>query len=246
MITLSKELKQLSEDLTVLFVEDDKILQEKTLLLLDTFFTSSTSADDGKDALSCYKKYYKENNKHFDLVISDIQMPNKNGIELSKDILALNEDQSIIIISAYDDSHYLIDLINLGIGYFITKPFTSDKFIEVLYKCCLHIKNIDIDHIIKFANGYTWDKDNLILFFNGESIKLSKYEVVIFNLMILNPNQVFSSDMLFNTIYYDDIEKDMSTDSIKSIIKRLRKKLPENMIESIYAQGYKVNNSLLN
>jgi len=137
-------------------------------------------------------------------------------------------------------------LINLGIGYFITKPFTSDKFIEVLYKCCLHIKNIDIDHIIKFANGYTWDKDNLILSFNAESIKLSKYEVVIFNLMILNPNQVFSSDMLFNTIYYDDIEKDMSTDSIKSIIKRLRKKLPENMIESIYAQGYKVNNSLLN
>jgi DNA-binding response OmpR family regulator len=243
MIKLSKDLKVLSKSLDVLYVEDDKYLQEKTRLLLDTFFASCKVANDGVEALKYYDEYYEQNGKYFDIVISDIQMPNKNGIELSKEITQRDEEQAIIIVSAYDDSHYLIDLINLGVGYFITKPFTSDKFIEILYKCCQRIKDIEADYMIKFSEGYKWDKDSLSLYLNDEQIKLSKYETAIFNLMILNPNQIFSSEMLFNTMYYDDVDKDMSIDSIKSIIKRLRKKLPADMIESIYSQGYRINPS---
>ena len=243
-MNLAKELKNVSKDLNLLYVEDDIQLQAKTALLLNNFFSNCVVANDGEEALKYYKEHEQIHKKYFDIVISDIQMPNKDGIELTKDILQLNDQQIIIIVSAYDDSHYLIDLINLGIHNFISKPFLSNKFLNIIYKCCQKIKKNSIKNLIKFNNDYIWNRDSLVLTFLNEQIKLSKNEISILNLMLLNPNQVFSVDMLFNTIYYDNIDKDFSIDSIKSIIKRLRKKLPSNMIESIYSQGYKINSDI--
>jgi len=235
-MNLSKELKDIAKDLTILYAEDDKELRDKVSLSLNMFFKSCIVASDGEEALKYYKK------EKIDIVISDIQMPHINGIELTKEILNINKDQTIIIISAYDDSKYLIELINLGISNFITKPIVSDEFIKILYNCSKKL-NIQDDNIIILPNNYTWNKNISQLIYENNTIKLTKNETVILKLLILNPQQIFPNEDLYNAIFYEDSEKDLSINSIRLIVKRLRKKLPENIIENVYGKGYKLLDS---
>ena len=231
-MNISKQLKDLAKNFTVMYVEDDKKLQNKIALSLDLFFKSCITANNGIEALESYKKI------KCDIVISDINMPYMDGIDLTKELLQLNKNQIIIIVSAYDDSKYLIKLINLGIKHFILKPIISDNFIKILYTCCQELNKLDND-LIQLSNNFFWNKNKLELQNNGNIIRLTNSEITILNLMILNPYQIFSNEDLYNAIFYNDIEKELSINSIRLIIKRLRKKLPSNMIENIYSKGYK-------
>lgn len=124
-INLVNELKFFGASLNILLVEDDKELSESLKDLLETFFKSVTVAKDGLDALNKYKI------NRYDIVLTDINMPLMNGIELSKEIRILNYDQCILVLSAYIDD-FVIDLIDIGIQGLILKPFELDKFIMTL------------------------------------------------------------------------------------------------------------------
>ncbi len=234
------ELKQISNDITLLYAEDDLVLREKTSLLLDNFINDSILCNDGIVALESYKSYFQVHNKYIDIVITDIQMPNKNGVELIKDIAKINPNQLIIVISAHDDSKYLIELLNLGVSHFILKPFQGKQFLKTLYDACKKVKDTQSQEITHQTIDYNWDKKNMILKYNNEIIDLSKNEIAILNVLFLAPGQIFSNEMLFEIIN-DNYEKDISIDAIKSTLKRLRKKLPEELIQNVYAQGYKIN-----
>lgn len=239
-MSIIKELKAISNNISILYVEDEKEIANMAKDLLSNFFDDVYVAYDGEEALDLYKKHYEKTKKYIDIVISDIVMPNMNGVTLSKEILNINESQQIIVISAYSESSYLIDLINVGASHFLSKPVENKSLINALHKCCKKIKNLDIHKYINLKDGFIWDIELKTLLKNDKNIKLTKNEKNILDLFLSNPNQIFSDATIFNTIYFDDSEKDMSKDSIKSIIKRLRKKLPQDSIENIYGDGYKI------
>jgi len=81
-----------------------------------------------------YKDYYEENSEYYDILITDINMPLMNGVDLIKEIHKINIDQSVIVISAYNDSSRLIELINIGITHFIMKPLFPTQLMNVLYQ----------------------------------------------------------------------------------------------------------------
>ncbi|MEA1917687.1 MAG: hybrid sensor histidine kinase/response regulator [Campylobacterota bacterium] len=132
----AKELMTYTKDINVLYVEDDLTVQEMTRDVLSDFFNVVDCADDGEKGLEAYNDYFKENHTNYDLVITDINMPNKNGIEMINDIKALHVDQEIVVISAYNDSENLLNLINKGINTFILKPIGFEQLISSLYKSC--------------------------------------------------------------------------------------------------------------
>jgi len=128
-----KSLLTKSKFVDVLYVEDDSMIRDDTADILKDIFLKVDTAVDGVDGLEKYIQYKKENEKYYDIVISDIEMPNKNGISLCKDIFQTNPMQIIIIISAHNDSSYLIDLINLGINHFIQKPLELNNALKVFF-----------------------------------------------------------------------------------------------------------------
>lgn len=142
-----KNLLQVSKGLSVLYIEDN-LSKDVIVNLLSDIFKVVTVAVDGIDGLSKYKDYYEKNNKFFDIIISDMNMPNMDGLELSENIFQLNEKQTLIIISAYNDPKSLIDLINLGVTSFIQKPINYDTTIKILTKICHNIYNSNM--IYKF------------------------------------------------------------------------------------------------
>ncbi|WP_373001354.1 response regulator transcription factor [Sulfurimonas sp.] len=123
----AKDLRQYTKHLTVLYVEDDSQLRESTVFLFEPFFKEIDSACDGEEGLALYNK------KQYDMVITDINMPKMNGIEMIFKIKEINTEQKIVAISAHNESDILIDLVKAGINSFILKPIIQNEVINTLY-----------------------------------------------------------------------------------------------------------------
>jgi|GEM_PF-607086 len=167
-----------SKDLNVLYVEDNEEVRKDTIEILEGYFSTLHVVVDGLDALKKYKKYYTDNMQHYDLVISDINMPNMNGIELCDAIFEINDDQAIIIVSEYDDAMYLFELIDLGISSFISKPIRLQKLNRTLYRVCkkitMHKEELERQQIKEnerqFFQSVMDLQDNLIVITDGRDI----------------------------------------------------------------------------
>jgi signal transduction histidine kinase len=121
-----RELKELLKDSTLLFVDDEEAIRESFADMFPSFFKEVEIAQDGVEAL----QKYQDKECDFDLVISDIRMPNMDGIELTQKIKELNPKQAIIIISAHSESEYFMELIESGIDGFILKPIKPKLLFE--------------------------------------------------------------------------------------------------------------------
>ena len=129
----AKNLREYSKDLKILYVEDDFELRENTSMLLTNLFQKVTTAENGADGLQKYKQ------ELFDIVITDINMPILNGIEMIKEIKSINPEEVIIVTSAHDEAEYLIGLIDLGVDSFILKPIELQKLLNILFKISRNI-----------------------------------------------------------------------------------------------------------
>ena len=129
----AKDLIQYSKKCTLLYVEDDLQLRNDTLRLLQMFFDNIAVATNGKEALDQFKP------NQFDIIISDLYMPIIGGVELSRQIKAIDTTQLIIILSAHDEYEFTEKLKAVGVSDFIFKPLDIQKFLNVLFPICKKI-----------------------------------------------------------------------------------------------------------
>lgn len=139
----AKELHKFTQDLQALYVEDDDKLREETRALFEPLFRHVETARDGIEGLEKY------NNDLYDLIITDINMPRMNGIEMVKHIRNINPEQKIVAISAHNEPDILISLIKAGVNSFILKPIIQQEVIDALYPVCrdAYIQNMNIELI---------------------------------------------------------------------------------------------------
>lgn len=122
-----------TRNLSVLFVEDEEGVRTKTAQVLNDLFLTVFTAKDGEEGLEAYKSHFKESGKYYDIVITDINMPNLDGLSMVEKMLEINQEQEIIVISAYGDYEKLQKIINFGIKCYIKKPIEIDEFLDKLY-----------------------------------------------------------------------------------------------------------------
>jgi diguanylate cyclase len=123
----AKDILPLTKTLNILYVEDDDKLRENTAELFRNLFATVTTASDGQKALECYEK------DTFDLIISDILMPNMTGLEMAEVVKEKQSNQAIIFISAYNDAEYFETSISLGIDGYIVKPINHLQLLKALF-----------------------------------------------------------------------------------------------------------------
>lgn len=131
----AKALKEVTSGLSILYVEDDDDLREETSRLFGHLFENIETAANGRLALE------RLDTKEFDLIVTDINMPVMDGIEFTKHVREKDEKQTIIVTSAHDETHYLLELIELGIDKFILKPFEMGRLVTALTQVCSNIMN---------------------------------------------------------------------------------------------------------
>ncbi len=124
-----KQLVKMGKTLKVLYVEDNEAVRTSTFGMLQRFFTEVTIGVDGEDGLS---KFTEAGEKYYDLILTDINMPKMNGIEMIRGIRQIDKNVSILILSAHNETSFFTESIKLGIEGYLLKPIDLQQFMDVL------------------------------------------------------------------------------------------------------------------
>ena len=237
-----RQLYQQTKELSVLLAEDHGPTRLSLEEVLQDLFKEVVSFTNGFDALSAYQR--RKENDPFDLVITDIQMPQMNGVEMIKKIKEIDPQQQIIVLSAHTDKEYLLELINTGISYFVTKPFEYDTFLKTLHSVSSNVIRQEMSDtamnasFIQLGSTLQWDKENHLLKHEGKSIELSRNELILMETLAMNGERITTTQSLIEKFYLEGI--DTNEHGIRNLVLRIRKKLPEDVIGTVYGMGYKV------
>ena len=133
------------QKLSILYVEDDERIRESFTSIFSKLFKNVTVAIDGEDGLEKYKELREE--KQFDIIISDINMPNVNGMEMLKEIRNIDQGIPFIFTTAHADSEYLLEAIRLGVTHYLIKPIDIKQMMIQVQDICS--KNDALDKLYK-------------------------------------------------------------------------------------------------
>ena len=213
----------------ILVVDDDdgiRSLVKKYLNENNFLVTTADNAEDASEKINIIK---------FDLIILDIMMPGKSGLEFIKDNKK-KLDTPIILLTAKGEANERVEGLETGADDYLPKPFEPKELI-------LRIKNIldktlktEQVRIIEFANVKI-DLNKLLILKNDKEFKINNTEKIILEKMINNPGKTFSREDIGQLI---ELDKERSIDVI---ITRLRKKIeidPKNpkFLQTIRGAGY--------
>lgn len=195
----------------ILLLEDDIPLNNAICKILKLDAHSVSSFYDGQYLLDTVKSF------NYDVYILDINVPHVNGLELLSLIYQYNNASKIIMISSNIDVASIKKAYNSGCCDYLKKPFHLEEL------------QLKINQFVK--------KDELLL--QQTQLKpdetLTKKERTLLLLLLEHRGHTVTYNKIENTVYKDKI---MSTDSLRTLVKRLRKKLQHNFIETKIDEGY--------
>ena len=213
----------------ILVVDDDDGIRELVKQFLNKNNYLVTTAKNAEDALDKVKII------KFDLIVLDIMMPGKSGLEFTNENKK-KLDTPIILLTAKGEASDRIEGLEIGADDYLAKPFEPKELI-------LRIKNIlnktkfeNSKRVIEFGS-IKIDLNKLFIYRNQQSLKINNTEKIILEKMINSPGKIFQRDEIGALI---DLTKERSIDVI---ITRLRKKIEENpkspkYLQTIRGEGY--------
>ena len=213
----------------ILVVDDDEGIRELVKQFLNNnnyLVTTAKSSEDALDKVKIIK---------FDLIVLDIMMPGKSGLEFTienKNII----DTPIILLTAKAETNERVEGLEVGADDYLPKPFEPKELILRIKNILNKTKSKNKKRIIEFDN-IKIDLNKSIIFQNTREFKINNTEKTILEKMINSPGQTFTREEIGNLI---NLDKERSIDVI---ITRLRKKIendPKNpkFLQTIRGAGY--------
>ncbi len=198
-------------------------------------------ASNGQEGFDKFLKE-KESNRFYDVIVTDIQMPQKDGLTMLEEIAAIHEEQKFIIVSAYKDEEYLFRSINLNVISYFVKPLVVENIMQILKKVKKSIlESTSIQVIIenkpvKINSMYTYDKSKKLLYDGKEIVNLSKKETLLLDAMINKKGEINTNESLKKSVWNDVNTSDAT---LRTVIKRVKDKISKNdFIVSKKGLGY--------
>jgi two-component system phosphate regulon response regulator OmpR len=213
----------------ILVVDDDdgiRSLVKKYLAENNFLVTTASSAEDASEKISIIK---------FDLIVLDIMMPGKSGLEFTKE--HKNKiNTPIILLTAKGEANERVEGLEIGADDYLPKPFEPKELLLRIKNILNKTKKINQKRIIKFDN-IKIDLNKLLIIQNEKEFKINNTEKIILEKMINEPGKTFSRESIGQLI---DLDKERSIDVI---ITRLRKKIeidPKNpkYLQTLRGAGY--------
>ena len=222
------------KDFDVAYIDDDKINTERSKKLFDNFFRKVYIYNCPKEFLESIKI------KNYDLILSDICMPEYTGIELVKIIRNSNKKVPIVLLTAFSNEEYLLESVNLNIQSYIIKPLNFDKLTRAFENI---LDFLEITNTLSYQiEDFLFDRNTFQLTKNGREILLNKKERGLLQLLILNASKAVSYEEIENKIWSSNHEI-MTPNALRTVMKTLRKKLDNtSLIKNISGYGYILDN----
>lgn len=225
-------------NLSLLIIEDDTNLQIELQQFLENFFTNIDAVDNAEDAFKLYTQ------SPYDLILSDIELPNENGLSFIQKVKKQNPKQMVIVMSAYQETKYFLKSIELQIYSFLIKPFNSQELIETFIKVTQILEKekeqekIEDSNLLQLSKNIFVDTVNNYLYEGGSMIMLTQKEEKLLAILIKNLQGHVSEEQLKQAVWEDE---DVADSTLRVLIKRLREKLGyEDAIMNFKGRGYKL------
>ncbi len=221
------EIAEQLKNYTILCVEDEDGIRKRLVNTLKYYFAEVYEASNGEEG------YYVYYDKRPNIIISDIEMPERNGIQMIEEIRKNDLTTIVIMLTAYSSEEYLLNLINLNINHYILKPVVSDNLLSGIVKAFGN----RLQKKVIFSEEMYFDMEKRELYFKNEKVLLRKRDKNFLLLLHENKNRVLTYSMIEEYIWKDKI---MSMSALKTFIKELRQRLPIELIENVPQEGYKL------
>ncbi len=218
-------------NLSLLYVEDEPYIRQNAVEFLSDQFLEIYEAGDGKEALALYHQ------KNPDIIITDIEMPKMNGLELCRAIRNSDNNTPIIITTAFTDQDYLLQAIELNLVKYLKKPIQEELLNETL-SLCIQKLNPNDKSVERLTEVHYFDSFNQTLLHMDEFIKLTANEITFLTLLTHQKHRIVTYQEIENHIWDGTY---MSEDALKGLVKNLRKKISKECIQNHSKLGYKIN-----
>ncbi len=234
---MQTHLKDFFQHMNLLYAEDEVVSRTLYEEYFKKYFNQVYTAADGSQALKIFHE------KKPDIVVLDINMPLLNGLEVCKTIRETDNETSIILLTARTDKQALLEAIELGLTTYLEKPVAKEQLNQALLKLAdkLHQTN-QIIFYNEQNKKFLWDNLKRELFCNSELLALTKKEKLLLELLLTTHHDKVSYEKIYDAVWSEDYgAHNYSELSIKTLIKKLRAKLPAGIIKNAYGIGYYIN-----
>ncbi|MEW9502077.1 response regulator transcription factor [Jeotgalibacillus marinus] len=218
---------------SILVLEDDNEIRELISEFLLTQQYKVELASDGLEGLTLFQK------NDFDLVITDVMMPNMDGFQLSQ-LIRQNSDIPIIMLTALEDDLDQLKGFETGVDDYITKPFSFDILIKRV-EAVLRRNNRTKENVqgqLTFEN-LVMNVPSFEAYEDNQLINLTTKEFELLHYLMENKGQVIPREAMINRLWGYNYSGD--TRVIDTHIKNLRRKLNGDYIKTVKGIGYKIH-----
>ena len=226
---MDKSVLKRFQELRVLLVEDDPVLRGIIHEALSLYCHNVQCAQDGEEGLKLFCE------GHFNVIISDINLPKMSGLAMARQIRKMNEDISIVILTAYDTTDNIYASMDICACAFLHKPFELEQLYNTLLMCIGKIASKN--HWIDLQRGFSYNTHSKELFFEDKEIHLTKNESRLLAILLENFGKTVSFESIEGNVWYD---KSATPETIRMHINKLRSKTYYELIENIQGYGYKL------
>ncbi len=214
------------KSLRVLLVEDEGTLSKLFKNAIGDSFYSFSIANDGEEGLELFKKITP------DIVITDIMMPKKTGLEMAKEIKEMDAKVPIIILSAFSETDKFLMAIDVGVVKYFIKPFDPDELLEYIES----IEGLFGDRAIVLKDDFIYNKTKKGLYRKNRYITLSKKEKEFLQFIIENVDYAVSDEKIKKILWNVEV----SDERLRTFIKRFREKTSKDLIKNVKGEGYRI------
>lgn len=227
---------------TLLLVEDELGIRETVKIFLKSQNYEVIEAENGKEGLEAL------NHNDIHLAIVDIMMPVMDGLTMTMKLREVS-DIPVIFLTAKTEDIDKITGLNLGADDYITKPFEPMELIARVnsnlrrYEQILNLKgSTQTPSNQLIVGGLVLDQATKEVFVNGQSVRLTKKEFQILELLMSYPGKVYSAEEIYESIWE---ETAINTETIMVHVRRLREKIEANpkhpeYLKAVWGVGYKI------
>ena len=226
----------MKQNFTLLYVEDDPIVQENFTEIFKEYFTTVFTTDDGNEALDIYEK------NSIDVAILDISIKGINGINVATKIRENTDKVLILMLSAYSDREKLLKAVNLNLSGYLIKPVSLDELDRNLQNI---FKQLNKEKFVSLHHDFFWNLQNHYILYKNKEIKLTKNETAVIKLLIKNRNTYMNSSDIQEEILPTKSSENKQN-NIVQLLSRLRKKIltkydiEDYFVENCYGLGYRI------
>jgi len=214
----------------ILVIEDQNELRKLVKNFLEDYGYVVDEAEDGEEG------YHKINMNSYDCLILDLNLPKLDGIEIARKVRKEGSGIPIIMLTARSEIYDKIEGFDNGADDYITKPFDMKELLARV-EAVLRRSQKNQGLVMKFKEYEVFPKENLLRK-DKEEIQLTNKEMGVLEYLLHNKGEIVSAEELLEHVW--DSEVDMFSDTVKTHIKTLRKKLDpkKKYLQTIRGKGY--------